>query len=268
MSDAARDIVRNNVREKLARGEVVASMTVRLARSIEIARIAKSAGFDTIYVDVEHSSLSLETTGQICVAAMEIGIAPFVRVPSTRPEHVSRALDAGALGVIAPHIRSAEEARAVVASAKFPPQGERSTGGGLPHLHYRSFPAAEANTAMNEATMVVVQFETADAIERSDEIAGVEGVDMVLIGTNDLLADMGLSGQYEHGRVREAYARTIAACRKHGKHVGVGGLASRPALAAEFVKMGARYVSTGTDLAFLLAESTARAKQVHSIALS
>ena len=147
MSDAARDIVRNNVREKLARGEVVASMTVRLARSIEIARIAKSAGFDTIYVDVEHSSLSLETTGQICIAALGIGIAPFVRVPSTRPEHVSRALDAGALGVIAPHIRSTEEARAVVASAKFPPHGERSTGGGLPHLHYRSFPAAEASAA-------------------------------------------------------------------------------------------------------------------------
>jgi 2-keto-3-deoxy-L-rhamnonate aldolase RhmA len=267
MSDAARDIARNNVKEKLARGEVVASMTVRLARSIEIARLAKTAGFDTIYVDVEHSSLSLETTSQICIAALEIGIAPFVRVPSTRPEHVSRVLDAGALGVIAPHVRSAAEARAVVVSAKYPPHGERSAGGGLPQLHYRSFPAAEANAAMNEATMVVVQFESADAVERAEEIAAVEGVDMVLIGTNDLLADMGLPGQYEHERVREAYSRTIAACRKHGKHVGVGGLATQPKLAAEFVKMGARYVSTGTDLAFLLAESTARARRVHEIAL-
>jgi 2-keto-3-deoxy-L-rhamnonate aldolase RhmA len=120
---------------------------------------------------------------------------------------------------------------------------------------------------MNEATMVVVQFETADAIDNAGEIAAVEGVDMVLIGTNDLLADLGLSGQYEHERVRDAYARTIAACLKHGKHVGVGGLATRPKLVAEFVKMGARYVSTGTDLAFLLAECAARAKQVHEIAL-
>jgi len=88
----------------------------------------------------------------------------------------------------------------------------------------------------------------------------------VLMGTNDLLAEMGLAGQYEHPRVRDAYERTLAACRKHGKHVGVGGLATRPALAAEFVKMGARYVSTGTDLAFLLAECTARAKQVHEMA--
>jgi 4-hydroxy-2-oxoheptanedioate aldolase len=221
-----RDIVRNNVKEKLARGEVVASMIVRLVRSVEIARIAKTAGFDSLYVDVEHSSASLETTSQICIAALEAGIAPFVRVPSIRPEHVSRVLDGGALGVIAPHIRSAAEAREVVRAAKFPPLGERSAAGALPHLHYRSFPAAEANAAMNEATMVVVQFETADAVERADE---------------------------------------IAACKKHGKHVGVGGLATRPKLAAEFVKMGARYVSTGTDLSFLLAAATEKAKQVQEM---
>jgi 4-hydroxy-2-oxoheptanedioate aldolase len=267
MPEGPRGIVRNNVKEKLARGEVVASMTVRLTRSIEIARLAKTAGFDSIYVDVEHSSLSYETSSQICIAALEIGIAPFVRVPSTHPEHVSRALDGGALGVIAPHVRSAAEAREVVASAKFPPLGERSAAGPLPHLGYGSFPTAEANAAMNEATMVVVQFETSNAVEYAEEIVSVRGVDMVLIGTNDLLADMGIPGQYEHARVRDAYERTIAACRKHGKHVGVGGLATRPKIVAEFVKMGARYVSTGTDLAFLLAESTARAKQVHEIAL-
>ena len=266
MAERLHEILRNNVKEKLARGEVVASMTVRLTRSVEIARIAKTAGFDSIYVDVEHSSLSYETTSQICIAALEIGIAPFVRVPSTHPEHVSRALDGGALGVIAPHVRSAAEAREVVAAAKYPPLGERSAAGPLPHLHYRALPAGELNAAMNDATMVVVQFESARAVDYAEEIAAVDGVDMVLVGTNDLLAEMGLAGQYEHQRVRDAYVRTIAACRKHGKHVGVGGLATRPKLAAEFVKMGARYVSTGTDLAFLLAECTARAKQVHEIA--
>ena len=261
MPEGPREIVRNNVKEKLARGEVVASLTVRLSRSIEIARLAKTAGFDSIYVDAEHSSLSLETTGQICIAALEIGIAPFVRVPSTRPEHVARVLDGGALGVIAPHIRSAEEARAVVRAAKFPPLGERSSPGGLPHLRFRSFPAAEADAALNDATMVVVQFESAD------EIVAVDGVDMVLVGVNDLLADWGMPGEYDHPRLRETYAQTIAACRKRGKHCGVGGLATRPDLVAEFVKMGARYVSTGTDLAFLISACTARAKQVQEIKL-
>lgn len=259
------DILRNNVKDRLARGEVVSSITVRLVRGIEIVRIAKTAGFDSLYVDLEHSSLSADATGQICMAALEAGMAPFVRIPANTPDYIQRALDGGALGVIAPNVRSADEARAVVRAAKYPPQGERGASGGLPHLHYRTFPAAEANAAVDAATMVIVQFESAEAIERADEIAGVEGVDLVLIGTNDFLADIGLAGQFEHAKVREAYARTIAACRKHGKHVGVGGLSSRPKLVAEFVRMGARYVSTGTDLAFLLAEATRRAEEVRDI---
>ena len=93
----------------------------------------------------------------------------------------------------------------------------------------------------------------------------VDGVDMAMIGTNDLLADWGLTGQYEHPRVRAAYQRVIAAAKKHGKHAGVGGLATHPQLAAELVKMGARYVSTGTDLAFLLAACTEKAKQVREM---
>jgi 2-keto-3-deoxy-L-rhamnonate aldolase RhmA len=261
------DILRNPVKDKLARGEVVASMTVRLVRNVEIASIASTAGFDTLYIDVEHSSFSLETTSQICIAALSVGIAPFVRVPSIRPEHVGRALDGGALGVIAPHIRSAEEARAVVRAAKFAPLGERSAAGGLPHLRYRAFPPAEANAALNAATMVIVQCESAEFLDRADEIMAVEGVDLALIGTNDLLADWGLTGQYGHARVREAYARVIAAAQRHGKHVGVGGLATRPDLAAEFVRMGARYVSTGTDLAFLLAACAEKAKQVREMTL-
>jgi len=259
------DVLRNHAKEKLARGEVVSSMTVRLVRSIEIARIAKTAGFDSLYVDMEHSSFSLETTGQICMAALAAGVTPLVRVPGVAA--VSRVLDGGALGVIAPHIRSAAEARDYVTAAKFPPLGERSAAGPLPHLHYRSFPAGEADAALNAATLLMVQFESDEAIAKADEIAAVEGVDMVMIGTNDLLADWGLPGQFEHPRVREAYAKTIAACRRHGKHVGVGGLATRPQLAAEFVRMGARYVSTGTDLGFLLAACTAKAKEVREMAV-
>ena len=181
------DVLRNHVKEKLARGEVVASMTVRLVRGVEIARIAKTAGFDCLYVDMEHSSFSLDTTGQICMAALAAGVTPFVRVPGVA--EVQRILDAGALGIIAPHVRSAAEAREYVRAAKYPPLGERSNAGPLPHLHYRSFPAADGYAALDAATMVIVQFESAAAIGNADEIAAVEEVDMVLIGTNDLLAD-------------------------------------------------------------------------------
>jgi 4-hydroxy-2-oxoheptanedioate aldolase len=263
MPSEINELLRNHVKEKLGRGELVASMTVRLIRGIEIARIAKTAGFDSLYVDLEHASFSFDTTGQICIAALEAGITPLVRVPGIA--EVSRVLDGGALGVIAPHVQSADDARAYVAAAKFPPLGHRSAAGPLPHLHYRSFPAASLDAALNQATLLLVQFESEEALSHAEAIAAVEGVDLVMIGSNDLLADWGLAGQYQHARLRDAYARTIAACRKHGKHVGVGGLASRPDLAAEFVRMGARYVSTGTDLGFLLAACTAKAKEVHDI---
>ncbi|HEY6993206.1 MAG TPA: aldolase/citrate lyase family protein [Xanthobacteraceae bacterium] len=259
------DILRNNVKEKLARDEVVASMTVRLVRTIEIARMASTAGFDTLYVDLEHSSISLEACGAICVAALEAGIAPFVRVPANTPDYIARVLEGGALGIIAPHVYSAEQAREVVRAAKFAPLGERSNVSGLPHLHFRAFPQAEAYAALNDATMVIVQVESAVAVEHADEIVAVDGVDMVLVGLNDLLADWGVPGDYDHPRVREGYGRTIAACRARGKHCGVGGLATRPDLVAEFVRMGARYVSTGTDLGFLMGACAARAKAVREI---
>lgn len=90
---------------------------------------------------------------------------------------------------------------------------------------------------------------------------------MVLVGLNDLPADWGIPGEFDDPRVRDTYARIIAACRRRGKHAGVGGLVSRPDLMAEYVKMGARYVSTGTDLNFLLAACIQRAKQVNDIKL-
>jgi 2-keto-3-deoxy-L-rhamnonate aldolase RhmA len=259
--------MKNPVKEKLARGELVASMTVRLVSGIEIVSIAKSAGFDSLYIDLEHSSLTLQATSQISIMALEAGIPALVRVPANTPEYISRVLDGGALGVIAPGVCSAEEARAVVAAARYPPAGRRGLVAGLPHFGFRAVPAAEALPALNEATLVMVQCESAAALDATEEIVAIDGIDMVMIGSNDLLADLGLAGQYDHPRLAQAYARVIAACRGRGKHVGVGGLATRPDLVAKFVQLGARYVSTGTDLAFLAAECARRARQVKELKL-
>ncbi len=264
MSDL-RSILRNHMKEKLARDEVVASMTVRFARSIEIAQIARTADFDTLYVDMEHNTLSIDTVCQICIAAQQIGITPLVRVPANTPDYICRVLDGGAMGVITPHIRSAAEAKAMVDLVKFPPIGHRSAGGALSQYQYRSFPITETNAAMNDATTLCVMVETLAALENVDEIAGTEGVDLLLIGSNDLCGEMGITGQYDHPKLKDAFARTIAAARKHGKHVGVGGLAARDDLMTQFVQMGARYVSTGTDMAFLMSACRQRASFVKGI---
>ncbi|MFM0490041.1 HpcH/HpaI aldolase family protein [Paraburkholderia graminis] len=259
MKLAAKDLVRNVVKEKLGRDEVALSMTVRLVRTVEIVTIAKTAGFDTFYIDLEHSTLSLETTAQICMAAMNADIAPFVRLPNLAPDVIARILDGGALGVIAPHVESAEQARQVVRAARFPPLGERSHGGVLPHMGFRSFPSSEVGEAVNDATMVVIMIETRQALAAIDEIAAIQGVDLLFIGTNDLCASLGIEGQFEHEMIRDAYAKAMAACRKHGKHLGVGGLNAHPKLVAQFVEMGARYVSTGTDISFLVSGASAKA---------
>jgi 2-keto-3-deoxy-L-rhamnonate aldolase RhmA len=259
------EILRNHMKEKLAANQVVASMTVRLARSIEIAAIAKTAGFDTLYVDLEHNTLSIDTCCQICISAQQIGITPLVRVPANTPEYIGRVLDGGAMGVITPHVRSANEARAMVDLVRFPPLGHRSAGGALSHYQYRSYPMAETNAAMNAATSLVVMMETAAALENVEEIIATEGVDMLLIGSNDLCAEMGITGEFDHPRLEDAFARSIAAAGKFGKHVGVGGLAARDDLMAQFVRMGARYVSTGTDLSFLISACRQRASFVQEM---
>jgi 4-hydroxy-2-oxoheptanedioate aldolase len=119
-------------------------MTVRLVSSVEIVRIAKTAGFDALYIDLEHSAFSIQTASQISVMALEAGIPALVRVPARTPEYISRVLDGGALGVIAPGVRSAAQAQSVVAGAKYPPLGSRGVSTGLAHLGLRSVPAAEA----------------------------------------------------------------------------------------------------------------------------
>ncbi|MDH6291342.1 HpcH/HpaI aldolase family protein [Rhodococcus opacus] len=243
-------------------------MVVRVVSSIEIVGVAKACGFDSFYVDMEHSPISLDTTSQICIAALAAGIAPFVRIPSADPHVIARVLDGGALGIIVPHVQDAEQARQAVAAAKFSPLGNRSVTVGVPHLGYGPRSVVEARREMNDATMVVAMIETWDAVQKADEIAAVEGVDILLIGTNDLTSELGLDGQFDHTRVDEAYRTVLAATARHGKTTGVGGLASAPELVAKYVALGARYVSSGADLSFMLSAGRTKAAQIHALPTS
>ncbi|VUC29409.1 unnamed protein product [Clonostachys rosea] len=255
----------NTIKDKLVRNEVAYTLSVKLVRSVEIAGIAKSAGFDGLLIDMEHSSFDLDTTGQICIAALYAGIAPIVRSPSKDPFYVSRILDGGALGVIVPHIRSVQDAKDVVQAAKFQPVGVRSSTNGLPHFQFRSHPAKLSNPVVNASTLVIPMVETLEALELVDEIAAIEGVDSLLIGTNDLCAEMGIPGDYDNPRVTEAYQRTIDACNKVGKWVGVGGLHSRLDLVEKFCGMGARWVMAATDGPLLFGSASKRGAEMAAL---
>ena len=251
-------LIQNLTKAKLERGELVLGMGIRLTRTGNIAKIAVACGYDFLFIDMEHGPLGIETVSDICTAALDAGCSPVVRAASHAGFHASGPLDAGAQGIVVPHVNSADEARAVVTHSRFPPLGSRSVAGSAPQLEYATVPMGQAIEQLNAATLVVVMIETAAAVEAVEEIAAVPGVDVLLIGTNDLCADLGIPGQFDDDAVVAAYDKTIAACRRHGKHVGMGGIYTD--LAERYVRMGVRMVLAGGDNTFLMAGARARSQ--------
>jgi len=256
----------NHTRRRLAEGKLALGMGLRLSRSVDIATIAKTCGYDWLFIDMEHSSMDLDAAAQIAMASLPVGITPIVRVPGKEHHHASRILDAGAQGIVVPHVDSVEEAERAVAYCKYPPVGKRSAMGALPQFAYGGVPVAEALPVANQETLVIVMLETPDAIAKAEAIAAVPGLDVVLIGTNDLCAEMGIPGQFDDKRVEDAYRTVIAACRKHGKHPGMGGV-YEPKLMEKYIGYGMRFILSGGDLSFLMAGARERANLLHGLKL-
>lgn len=234
------------------------------ARTPDVPAIAAAAGYDAVYVDLEHTATSLETAGLLCVAARGAGIAGLVRVPSHDPSMIARVLDVGAAGVIVPHVDSPDEARAVVDAARFPPVGHRSISGPNAVSGYERRTAPELAALLERQTMVAVMVETPTAIDAVDQIASVDGLDLILIGPSDLTAEMGIHGQYENEHFHRAVECVAAACREHGVALGVAGIASLDLL-GRFVDHGLRFVSAGTDVGMMTEAATQRAQALRGL---
>ena len=256
----------NHARQRLAAGEVSLGMGVRQSRTVDIATVAKTCGFDWLFIDMEHSSLDVDLASQLAMAALGAGITPLVRVPGHEHYHASRLLDNGAQGIVAPHVDTVEEAKRIAAACRYPPIGHRSVAGAQPQLAFRNVPVAEATKLVNAGTLVVVMLETPKAIANADAIAQVEGVDVLLIGTNDLCAELGIHGNFTDPRIEDAYRVVIAACRKHGKYPGMGGV-YEPKLMEKYIGMGMRFILSGSDLSFMMAGARARAELLRAVKL-
>lgn len=249
--------VPNHTRRRLAAGELALGMGARQARTVDIATIAKTCGFDWLFIDMEHSSMDVDLASQLAMASLAVGVTPLVRVPGHEHYHASRLLDNGAQGIVAPHVDTVEEAKRIAGACRYPPAGHRSMAGAQPQLEFASLPPAEATRIVNQEMLVVVMLETPKAIANADAIARVEGVDALLIGTSDLCAEMGIHGQLADSRVEDAYRTVIAACRKHGKFPGMGGVYETQ-LMEKYIQMGMRLILSGSDFSFLMAGAKAR----------
>lgn len=242
----------NPLVRKLIAGDSALCLAVRVMRLPHIAHMAKAAGFDALYVDMEHSMVGIEAASSLCIAAWDIGVVPLVRVPSHDAHAISRVLDGGAAGVIVPHIETAAEAAAVVNAALFTPLGKRSVAGSGVVMGYNAYPAEEICQRLNERTLIVAMLESEDGIANADAIAAVPGIDMLLVGTNDLCAELGVHGQHDHPKIRAAYETVAKACKKHRLPLGIGGIKTGPML-PELYDLGARFLLARTDEALLLA---------------
>ena len=259
--------IRNIARERLEAGELAIGMGVRQARSVDIGKIMKTCGYDWLFIDMEHGSMSVDDTVQISIAAADAGITPIVRVPGFQHFHATRVLDGGALGVVFPHVDTAEIANELANFCRYPPRGHRSVVGALPQIDFRSLPVSEAAQAINNAVLVVVMLESPEAIERVEEIAAVDGVDVLLVGTGDLCMEMGIPGQVDSPKVVQAYEKLIAACHRNGKYPGLGGV-YKPELMESYIGMGMRFILSSNDLAMMMAASTERASFLRGLSVS
>jgi 2-keto-3-deoxy-L-rhamnonate aldolase RhmA len=242
----------NRVQDRFARGEVALCMGTRLARTSEIAMIAESCGFDALYVDMEHCTISLDDAAQICVAALPVGITPLVRIAGHQFDDATRLLDMGALGIICPNVGTRAQAETFARACRFPPLGERSVGGAGPLQGYRATPLGEVNKEGNAATVLIAMLETPEGIANADAIAAVPGIDVLLIGSNDLCTAMGIPGELKSPKLRAAHEGAAKACKAHGKHLGVGGIRADVEHVAELIELGARFVIAGSDLQYLM----------------
>ncbi len=254
-------VFENHALAQLRAGKLAIGLGVRQSRSVDIAQLAKTAGFDWLFIDGEHSSLDFDTAAQIANAALPVGVTPLVRVAGLEHWHASRMLDNGAQGIVFPHIDDFAQAKRAADACRFPPLGKRSMGGGLPQLRYAGVPVGEAAQLVNDETLVVAMIESPQGVQNADAIASTPGIDALLIGTNDFCFECGIPGQFEHPKVVDCYERVIAACRKHKKFAGMGGMYTGE-LIEKHVKMGVQLVLAGNDFQTLLQGATAKAKLV------
>jgi 2-keto-3-deoxy-L-rhamnonate aldolase RhmA len=250
-------IVINKVKQRIEQGKIAVAFNVSRLRTVEIPQIAEACGFHWVFIDLEHSTMDLDLAGQICAASLPTGVTSIVRVPEGDTTRAARILDAGAQGVIFPHVENADEARAFAQTCRFPPTGSRSIIYGGPQLEYENLPAEEVMAGVNRETLVIMMIETPESVESAADIAAVEGVDGLLVGGSDLSATMGIPGQFQHPDFIDAVGRVIDAAKGASKFPGLGGIYDE-AILPSFAERGMQFFLGGSDVSFILAGAKTR----------
>jgi 4-hydroxy-2-oxoheptanedioate aldolase len=254
-------LLRNRLKDAIAEGHVAICLRVTLASAREIPFLAQATGFDALYVDLEHSTASLEDAARLCSTAAALGIPPLVRLGSADDEAAVTLLDAGCQGIIAPQVETAEQAQRLVDRCLFPPRGHRSFAGPSLQLGYQSLAPQEQAARLNNATLLCAMLESEQAVAAAGEIGAVQGIDLLLVGTQDLTWALGVPGDVDDPAVVTAYRQVAQAAAATGTAFGVAGV-SDPTVLSRYVGLGARFVTAGSDLDLLRRAARERVEQL------
>lgn len=228
----------------------VGTMLVEFRQPAVLSLLAQ-AGFDFVIIDNEHGPFTVETIADLSRAARQLGVTPIVRPPELSYAHITQPLDGGAQGIMLPRVTAPEQVEECLRYMKYPPQGRRGTVLARGHTDFRSGPLLDTLAAMNRETFLIVQIETAEAVERLDDLLAVPGVDAALVGPTDLSLALGVPGRLDAPVLEAAIERTIAACQRHGVVPAIH--TNDVAATASWARRGMRLVSVNSEAGLLLA---------------
>lgn len=236
----------NTTKRTLAAGGVAIGTMGFEFNTTGIGRIVGAAGCDFVIYDMEHTGWSIETIRMLMATTRAADTVPMVRVPATEYHLLSRPLDVGAMGLMVPMVQDEAQARTIVHSAKYPPQGRRGCAFGVAHDDYTGGDVFAKMTEANEEVFLIAQIETATGVENVDGIAAVEGIDCIWIGHFDLTASLGIPAQFDHPDFQRAVDKVVEAGARHNKACGI--MAGSVANAQDWLARGFRAVAYNGDL--------------------
>ena len=236
----------NPVKRAINSGGVSLGTMVLEFATTGIGRMAAAAGSEFVLYDMEHTGYSTETMRGLFATTRSANTVPMVRVPAIQYHMLARVLDVGAMGVMVPMVDTAEQAKLIADSCKYPPVGRRGAAFGVAHDDYTGGDILEKMQQANDEILVIAQIETVAGLESCEAIAAVPGIDVLWIGHFDLTNSMGIPGQFSSQRYLDAVKRVIAACDKHGKTAGIMG--GDLQMAQEALASGFRIVAYSGDI--------------------
>jgi 2-keto-3-deoxy-L-rhamnonate aldolase RhmA len=241
-------MVWTGLRKRVLAGECVYGTMIRQARDPGAPAIYSAAGYDFVFIDMEHGNYSMETVADLIRGAKSAGIAPIIRIPHLETHFISRVLDAGAEGIMVPMTSTSQQAESIVGCSKYVPLGHRGFGTQTGQTDYKPLKAAEFMKEANEHTLVIAQIETQEAIENVDSILSVEGIDVGLIGPNDLSISLGVPDQMGSEILAKAIDKVVETAKKKRKATGVhiGNIQSLKTWRAK----GMTFLAYSTDISF------------------